>query len=129
MVDEATSRYEFSRHLFQVVVSWFTVFCTVNIAVFGWIATSVFKEHQIPGRAVGWLVCMMLFVQNILGIAACFALLMAMNKNQRRLSSMLDVSSNAHPILFYRCAVVLMMLACATYMLAWLLMPLLVSWK
>lgn len=128
--DELKQRYDFSRHVFQVFVGWFTVFCTLNIGVLGWIATSTFGAKDAPlGQSVAVMLSAMMVVQNILGIWACVSVRSALRRNNDRASVLVAAESVAQPMRFYACATHLCQAACVTYILAWVLVPTLVPWR
>ena len=127
--DELRQRYDFSRHIFQLFISWFTIFCGLNIAVLGWVASSTFRDTLPHGRTTGWVLSMFMFVQNALGIAACAAVRKVLRATHRRILTLISAQSVAQPTVFYCRAIILCMAACATYMLVWIIVPIVAPWQ
>jgi len=60
--------HEYVRHVFQLLVGWFTFFATVNYASMGWLAK---PSTPSPSKGIVWIVAGMFITQNVLGLIAC----------------------------------------------------------
>jgi hypothetical protein len=120
----------YARHSFQLLVSWFTFFVTVNYASMGWLAGS-----RKPGPRIV-LIASMFIAQNLLGILACLAvrrhLLTADKKilglEQHVVGSPLRVVADLDnetpmPLGLYSWVIFLMVVALITIIIAWACFP------
>jgi hypothetical protein len=129
---------DYARHSFQLLVSWFTFFATVNYASMGWLAGSqrVTPGNVTPGKKMIVLIVVMFITQNLLGIAVCFVVkrqLSTANKKimgleQHVIGSPLRVvteldNETPMPLTLYSWAIILMVFALVTIIGAWSLFP------
>ena len=120
--DELQQRYEFSRHMFQLFVSWFTVFIGVNTAVLGWVAAVVLEGSAPPLRPLVVLSILLAF-QNVLGVIASFLIDKQISRQGDRVKRLAERNWVAFPGAMYHHAALLMLAACASYVVAWCIIP------
>lgn len=128
--NELKHRYEFSRHIFQMLVGWFTFFAGLNIVVLGWVVTSVFTAGAIPGYRLGLLVSALFVFQNVLAILVAVAYLLYLNGTDRRIRQLVEEPDrrSAHPYQLYRRIGWLIVACCVSFLVSWSLIPAVVSW-
>jgi hypothetical protein len=130
-------RHNYARHIFTSAVGWFTFFVTVNYASMGWLAGAADKFKGNHATIV--LIASLFSTQNLLGIIACLfirsyffrcnsrilqgqALLLraeAIAEDQGDLSG-----QTCLPLRLYSTLIILMIVALAPILAAWIIFPL-----
>ena len=96
--------HDYIRHIFQLFLTWFTFFATLNYAALGWLATS----PKSP-RDVSWLIeaiAVNFVAQNLLDALATRGVYVAVNKLEG-IASKFEAPDKIVPIAFYRGSVIL----------------------
>lgn len=121
--DEIKHRYEFVRHLYQMFITWFTVFSGLNLTVFGWIVGSILQKKEAPLASLVLLFAGMMIVQNALALVACWYVSKEFRRTSKRLSKLANTENIAMPMSMYSTTAVLVALGCGTYLVAWVVLP------
>lgn len=122
--------HEYARHVFNVLVSWFTFFITINYASMGWLAGKSAVDS--PKVELVQLISYLFISQNILGVAAEITILYYLLDANRRARSYEQIiqrdlshidTHTCIPIRVYAPAVLLMSSALLTILIAWCMLP------
>lgn len=122
--DGAKQVHDYVRHIMTTLVSWFTVFITVNYATLGWLLSKVVGEGgggEGSTRKLRLLVAILFIVQNGLGLFA----IGAARKYLLRAAGLLTGRADALQVRLvpqevYPRAASLMQIALGTVIVAWL---------
>ena len=124
--------HEYVRHIFQLLIAWFTFFATVNYAAMGWLATST---ETVGNPNTLRLMAILFITQNVLGIRACFFILSYIGKSEEKLDSLENfvitdeisdlgiVRGSNMPRTLYSRTIKLMIIALSIISVAWCVIP------
>lgn len=119
--------HEYIRHLFQLLVGWFTFFVTVNYASLGWLAAAN-ADGKNSLASFAWLVPVMFIIQNLLGLAACYYVWLALRDYDERVFNLeksivhnrkAEDERTAVPMPLYSRVILLMALSLLTIASVW----------
>lgn len=102
---------EYIRHLFQLFLTWFTVFATINYAALGWLAATK-TDGTFTVSPFAWPVAAIFIVQNVLGIIVSYMVRDALISLKEKAFA-LEMKTTIVPIGLYSGAIWLIMLALA----------------
>lgn len=124
-LDLAKRRDDYLRHTFQLLLSWFTVWLTVNYFSMGWVAANWGKVEE----NVGIVVAFAFVFQNVLGIFICIVIGIYFKGEAGRLLKIEQVIdepansdgtySSAYPLWVYLCGTGCMILAILAMLGCW----------
>jgi len=113
---------DFSRATLTALVSWFTVFITVNYLAIGWIATATLK-NQVYTLFPVVLLCLVFVSQNALGVYVCLITRRWFGRASEQVSEMCSESKVVPAFLFphgvYMKATLAMVVAQILLAMAW----------
>ncbi len=129
--------HQYIRHTFQILVTWFTVFISINYASMGWLA-----KDETHTRGLLIIIAIMFITQNALGISAIVAIRQYMqlaNAKLRRYEEEAAALANraapapvidtGMPIELYPRVLNLMKWGLVSILVAWLLLPIPFYWS
>lgn len=121
---ELKRRDDYIKHSFQLLVTWFTFFVTVNWATMGWVA---FSLKQVTETEFIRIVAGIFAWQSMLGLILCVVAIFYIRSQIIRLTELKPdqeekgLFSSVTPGLLYQGSIVLMFLALLPVEIVWLL--------
>jgi hypothetical protein len=104
--------HDYIRHIFQMFLTWFAVFATVNYAAIGWLAQAV-GENKV-GYPFSWIVPIFFIVQNVLAMGGSFLVWIGLKRQAEAIGKIDKLSRNIVPeklyfgcIILFECALLL----------------------
>ena len=126
--DRVEQRHQHARHLFGLLVSWFTFFVTLNYVTIGWFVSK--PEANKPGRVTLMIGLAAIFASQIaLGIGAELVFLAYLRQTRARIreyeamrvaNGIQYATDSCLPFTLYSQSVSLMIAALGVLLLAWL---------
>jgi len=113
--DEIKQVHDYIRHLFQMFLTWFTVFATVNYAAMGWLAALSPNAHLV---SKAHLVAMVFIVQNLLALVCTREVWLALKMQAAKVGG----DDGVVPTQLYSRAIGLIAIAVGITALVWLKM-------
>jgi hypothetical protein len=134
--DCIAERHNYARHTFTSTITWFTFFVAINYGTMGWL-TGATSKAPANYRMIALVACGF-FLQNILGIIACFIVRAYFFRcNGRTLEAQAVIlrektiaedptdlaGQTCLPIRLYSTVIILMIIALVPILLAWAVLP------
>lgn len=124
--DEVKHRYEFCRHIFQLHVSWFTVFSTLNMTVFGWVVHAESKDNGATFRFALFM-SIMFTAYNALALGGTCIVASGFRQNRERLLELIPSKALALPYRIYAVTCQIIGCVCIVALVAWVVLPFFVA--
>lgn len=115
--DNLKQVHDYIRHIFQMYLTWFTVFSGVNYAAMGWLVGFLTdKAHNRPAAA--WVFSAAFVLQNILAVIVTYQVAKSL-KRQSAEAARLSGSDRIVPQTLYRWSTILIGVALTITAIAW----------